>query len=144
VVPDRDEDYICPYHASLLDLLSDPTRRRDHFIDPVKCNKTIVDSCMQLITTDSVTDSRAFRYACRYWSHHFHMMLFHAKAACDSESHLCNVVKTFLNQFFWMFKPWVVGCNGPMGVEQARDDLLSACQIVGRVLLMSPCLMFHI
>jgi len=62
-------------------------------------------------------------------SHHFpHGCFFHAKAACDSESHLCNVVKTFLNQFFWMFKTWVVGCNGPMGVEQARDDLLSACK----------------
>ena len=25
--------------------------------------------------------------------------------------------------FAVMFKTWVVGCNGPMGVEQARDDL---------------------
>jgi len=100
VVPDRDEDYIRPYHASLIDFLSDPTRRRDRFIDPVKCNKTIVDSCMQLITTDSGTSNRAFRYACWHWPRHFHMMLFHAKADRDSELHLCNVVENFLNHFF--------------------------------------------
>jgi len=29
-----------------------------------------------------------------------------------------------------MFNTWVVGCNGEMGVEQVRDDLLSACKVI--------------
>jgi hypothetical protein len=40
VIPDADDDYIRPYHASLRDFLVDRERSKDHFLDPPEYNQS--------------------------------------------------------------------------------------------------------
>jgi hypothetical protein len=78
LVPENDDDYIRPYHASLLDFLTDCNRGGDHVLDPVKCNTSLVDGCIQLITSNS-TSGASVDYAHQHWGHHFHSSLYCAK-----------------------------------------------------------------
>jgi len=135
LVPDRDDDYIRPYHASLFDFLTDPNRRMDHFINPVHCNGTILEGCIQLITAGSQSDAKAFHYACLHWCHHIHMMLLCIKDISDITLNLGNRVESFLKDLLLWFKIWMVGCGDLGAVEQANNDLHAACGMVGQAIL---------
>jgi hypothetical protein len=135
VPDDHDNDYIRPYDASLFDFLTDPNWRRDRFINPVNCNGTIVEGCIQLITAGLQSDAEAFRHACLHWCHHIHMMFLCTKDASDITSNLGNRVESFLKDLLLWFKIWMVGCGGHGAVEQARNDLHAACGMVGQAML---------
>src|ERR1700761_1744281 len=73
IVPDTDEDYIRPYHASLQDFLTDRRRSGNHFLDPVTNHVALVEACASLIERDSVSDilpSEHLFYAYRNWCYH--------------------------------------------------------------------------
>jgi hypothetical protein len=137
-VPDGDDDYIRPYHASLLDFLSN--RMGDRFIDPVKCHGAIAEGCIQLITAEWESNSEALRYACQNWCHHMRVMLSRANDVSEITSNLGSGVANFLDDLFRWFKIWMVGCKDCSGVEQVRYDLHAACGMVGQleVLLICP------
>jgi NACHT domain len=137
LVPDHNDGYIRPYHASLFDFLTNPNRRRGCFIDPINCNRTIVEGCIQLITAASQGD--AFRYACLHWCHHIWMLFSSMKDVSDITSNLGNRVKSFLKDLLPWFQIWMVGCGEPEAVEQARNDLHAARRMVGQVMLICMC-----
>jgi hypothetical protein len=116
-VPDSDDDYIRPYHTSLLDFLTDPHRRKDRFFDSVECNKTIVISCIKLITFDSECNAATLRYACWNWIHHMHMVL-----SCATDvSQIDPEVIDFLTSVLPWFKSWMLGMGSHKGVEQVQN-----------------------
>jgi hypothetical protein len=72
IIPDDDEDYIRPYHASLRDSFVDRARAKDHFFDLLDYNPSIMDNCIKCLRGSLANDSRgrySFRYACRHWCH---------------------------------------------------------------------------
>jgi len=130
-VPDSDDDYIRPYHTSLLDYLKDPNRRRARFFDPVKCNGTIVNSCIQLITADSGSDVRFLSHVCLNWCYHIYLMLSYAKNVNDIKSNLGSGIEAFLKNWPQWLKHWALGCEDHEGLKRARDYLYLACGMVG-------------
>ena len=132
-VPDWDDDYVRPYHTSLLDFLADPHRGKDYFFDSVECNRTIVISCIKLITSESEYNDATLHYACWYCIHHMHMVLSCATnvSQIDLEvmDHLTTVLPWFIN---WMF-----GMGNLERVEQVQKDLHTALILVkvGQVVL---------
>jgi hypothetical protein len=136
LVPDDDDDYVRPHHASLLGFLTDPNRGRDHFIDPVKCNGAILNGCIQLITANLEGHAKSLHYACKNWCYHLHMMLAHVKDDGDIKWNFSFGVENFLKDVFQWFKDWMLGCGDDIAVERARNDLYSACGMVGKAMLM--------
>jgi hypothetical protein len=130
LVPDSDDDYVRPYHASLLDFLTDPERGKDQFFDVVECNSTIVMSCIKLITADSDCDAASLHYAYQHWCHHFHMVLSNVKDVGHVQSKLepsvTHVVMTVLLQF----KKWMIRLEEPDGVQLVFKDLHSAVLLI--------------
>jgi NACHT domain len=125
LVPGRDNDYVRPYHASLLDFLSNPDRRKDRYFDPAKCNGAIIDRCMQLITRGLVSDAASLRYASQNWWHHIRAVLSYAKDSADIVSYCGpNGMRCLTNPFVW-FKDWMVAFGGPNKMKRACDDLSS-------------------
>jgi NACHT domain len=125
-VPDSDYDYIRPYHKSLLDFLTDPHRRKDRFFDSVECNRTIVISCIKLITSDSECNAGALKYACGNWIHHMHMVL-----SCATDvSQIDLEVIDFLTTVLPWFKNWMVGLGSHYQVEWVQKDLHSALILI--------------
>jgi NACHT domain len=125
-VPNRDDDYIRPYHTSLIDFLTDPHRRKGHFFDLVECNRTIVISCIKLITSDSKCNAETLHYACRNWIHHMQMVL-----SCATDvSQIDPKVIDFLTTVLPWFESWMLGMEDHEGVEQVQKDLCSALILV--------------
>ncbi|KIM78241.1 hypothetical protein PILCRDRAFT_824723 [Piloderma croceum F 1598] len=125
LVPDSDHDYIRPYHASLLDFLSDPKRRKDRYFDPAKCNGVIVDCCMQLITRGLASDAESLQCAALNWWRHIRMVLSYTNFFEDIVSYCGpNAMRFLKNPLVW-FKDWMVALNEPGAVEHARDSLHS-------------------
>jgi NACHT domain len=135
VVPHDDDDYVRAYHASLLDFLTDPDRRRGQFFDPVECNGSVLMNCIKLIAANLERNNTPLHYAYCYWSHHIHMVL-----SCPNESNIKSYlgpgVKEFLGNVLQWFKNWVIVLDGPRGVKQVHEDLLSAiaCARVGQAI----------
>ena len=132
-VPERDDDYVRPYHPSLLDFLKDPNQLKDRFFDPVKSNMVILDVCIGLITADSKPDVACFRYACRNWCYHMHMVLSYVKHVGHIKSDLARVTAVLTDLFRW-FKDWMVGLGGIEEVRQVRNTLHSVCNMVSRAI----------
>jgi hypothetical protein len=132
-VPNSDDDYVRPYHTSLIDFLTDPHRRKGHFFDLVECNGTIVISCIKLITSDLEYNAETLHYACWNWIHHMHMVL-----SCATDvSQIDPEVIDFLTTVLPWFKRWMLGMRSHEGVEQVQKDLHSALMLVkvGQALL---------
>jgi hypothetical protein len=131
VVPNVDHEYVRPYHASLLDFLTDPNRWRNQFFDPVECNGSVLLSCIKLITENN---GMTLDYAYCHWSYHIHMVLFYATNNNNIESYLSSGVEDFLRNVLQWFENWVVALGRPENVERVRGDLLSAitCAQVGQ------------
>ena len=131
VVPDDDEDYVRPYHASLLDFLMDPGRRKDQFFDPVECNGSVLVHCINLITASSDGGGTTLHYAYCYWSHHIHMVLSYTTNNSNTGSYFGPGLKDFLRNVLRWFKDWVIALNKPREVERVRGDLFSAIKCAG-------------
>ena len=134
VVPSDDHEYVRPYHASLLDFLTDPNRWRNQFFDPVECNGSVLLSCIKLITANLENNGTTLDYAYCHWSYHIHMVLFYATNNNNIKSYLGSGVEDFLRNVLQWFKKWVVALDRPKNVEQVREDLFSAiaCARVGQ------------
>ena len=139
LVPKRDDDYVRPYHASMLDFLKDPDQSQDRFFDPVDCNAVILDACIQLITAGSKHNITCFRYACQNWCYHMHMVLSYVKDVGRIKSNLARVT-VFLMDLFPRFKDWMVGLGGIEEAGRVRDALHSLCDIVGQAISDVTCL----
>ena len=137
LVPDANNDYVRPYHASLLDFLSDPDWRKDRYFDPAKCNGAIIDCCMQLITHRLPSDAVNRDYVSQNWVHHIRMMFLYAIDSANIVSY-CGPdgMRCLTNPLVW-FKDWMVALKGPDEMKQARDDLHStiAYITVGQAIL---------
>jgi hypothetical protein len=122
LVPEHDENYIRPYHASLLDFLTDYNRGMDRYLDPVKCNTSIVDGCIQLITS-STSDTASLCYACRNWGHHLHLALSHARDLDHIQSHLVLRVEQLLKHLLQQLKTWFCSLDNHFKMRQVHADL---------------------
>ena len=133
VVPNVDHEYVRPYHASLLDFLTDPNRWTNLFFDPVECNGSVLLSCIKLITANLENNGTPLHYAYCHWSYHIHMVLFYATND-NIKAYLGSGVEDFLKNVLQWFKNWVVALNGPDDVKGVREDLFSAiaCARVGQ------------
>jgi hypothetical protein len=123
LVPEDDYDYIRPYHASLQDFLTDSNRGRGWFLDPVICNGSIVDGCIQLITSNSTSDDASLHYACWNWSHHLHLAVSYAQDLDYIQSYLGLRVEQLLNFFSQQIDAWFCGLKNPYGVIRVHKDL---------------------
>src|ERR1700761_1781706 len=98
IVPDTDEDYIRPYHASLQDFLTDRRRSGNHFLDPVTTHAAIVEACAGLIAQDSGSDTVSTEhlfYAYRNWCYHLRLALSNENYFVINRSpfpSICNVL----------------------------------------------------
>jgi hypothetical protein len=127
IIPDRDGDYIRPYHASLQDYLVDPDRSKNHFLDPVKHNRFLMGSCVGLITAKLESDSgyeESFRYASRYWCHHFRFGLSSARNDDHIEPDLLRNMEGLMDRLWlpWLVK-WMRVVGSHSDAEQIREDL---------------------
>jgi hypothetical protein len=140
LVPEDDEDYIRPYHASLQDFLTDSNRGRHRYLDPVKCNTSIVDGCIQLITSNSTSDSASLCYAHWNLGHHLHLALSYAQDLDYIQSHLVLRVEQLLKCLLQQLKTWFCSLVNHVGVSQVRGDLDSLLKyaMASWALSMSP------
>ena len=127
LIPDSDDNYIRPYHTSLLDFLNDKSRRKDQFFDPVECQETIVICCIKLITSNSECDARSLTYAYRNWCHHLHKVL-----ACGNviRSNLEQEVIILVECVLRYFKDWMVALENHLYLQRVQNDLQSAFNII--------------
>jgi hypothetical protein len=137
LVPDNDDDYVRPYHASLLDFLLDPDRRKDRYFHPAKCNGAIMNHCMQFIAGGLASDAASLGYASQNWWHHIRMVLSYTKDFEDIMSYCGPSTISCLEDPFVWFKDWMVALGGSDKMEQAHDDLRStiAYITVGQAIL---------
>ncbi|KIM80243.1 hypothetical protein PILCRDRAFT_9786 [Piloderma croceum F 1598] len=126
LIPDNDDGYIRPYHASLFDFLTNPGRWKEIFYDPAECNTAILRRCLNLIAADSKSGADALRYAYRNWPHHIHMALSYTKDVKYIESNLEPVMKDFSTDMFRLFNRWMVGLNDHIQLNKVHTDLNSA------------------
>jgi hypothetical protein len=129
LVPDHDHDYIRPYHASLQDFLADCNRGGDRFLDPVKCNMSIVDGCIQLIKSNS-TSGASFRYAYWHWGHHLHLSLYHANNLDHIQSPFGLRVEQLLKHLLQQQKTWFSSLLGVYEVKQVQTYCNSSLKCV--------------
>ena len=136
LVPKGHDGYVRPYHASLLDFLNDPNRRRDLFFDPVECNGVIIKGCIDLITANWA-DRVTLRYACHNFFYHIQMFFLAAKNSHHAQLNLGPETKDFLKNVLQWFKQWVIALEGHQRANDVREDLVSAivCAKVGPAIL---------
>jgi hypothetical protein len=127
VIPDDDEDYIRPYHASLRDLFADRDRAEVHFLDPLHYNLSIMDDCINLLRGSLAIDAQGrepVRYACRYWCHHLRLVISCTSGVDHVESdvkrRIVEVVKALQSQWF---KNWMIILGDRTEVESVHEDL---------------------
>jgi hypothetical protein len=126
LVPEHDKDYIRPYHASLQDFLADSNRGKDRYLDPVKCNTSIVDGCIQLITSNSTSDSASLRHAHWNWGHHLHLALSYAQDLDYIQSHLGLRVEKLLNHLLQQLNTWFCSLGNHVKMGRVCADLNSS------------------
>ena len=135
LIPDDDDDYICPYHTSLFDFLKDPKRRKGQFFDVVECQETIMIGCIKLITSGSECNDKSLTYAYWNWCHHLHMVLSFGKDVSHIQSSLEQGVTDLVMKVLQNFKDWVIALKGHENLERVQDDLRPAFIIIKVCLL---------
>jgi hypothetical protein len=129
-IPDSDDDdYVCPYHTSLLDFLDDPSRGKDKFFNLVECQEIIVIGCIKLITSNSACNVGSLTYAYRNWCHHLHRVLSCGKVG-HIQSNLGQEVTVLVGKLLQNFKDWMVALEDHKDLERVQDDLHSAFNIM--------------
>jgi hypothetical protein len=129
LVPEDDDDYIRPYHASLQDFLTDCNQGGGCFVDPVKCNTSIVDGCIQLIASNC-TSGTSIHYAYQYWGHHFHLSLSYAKDLDHIQSSFGLRVEQLLKCLLQQQQAWFCSLDSAKGVKQVQGDFNSSLKCV--------------
>ena len=129
-IPDSDNDYARPYHASLKDFLTDPYRSNGHFLDTVQHHSLIVKSCVRYIPSAFENNSQnweALHYACQYWCHHFHSSLSHDNGVHYIQPDIGELVEGLMKKLRlqWL-KNWILRLDSSPCVERIRQDLSSA------------------
>ena len=130
LIPDSDDDYVRPYHTSLLDFLNDPSRWKDQIFDLVECQETIVIGCIKLITSNLECNTRSLTYAYQNWCHHLHRVLSGGKVVGHIRSNLEQGVTVLVGKLLQHFKDWMVALKDHEDLERVQDDLQSAFNII--------------
>jgi energy-coupling factor transporter ATP-binding protein EcfA2 len=130
LIPDSDDDYVRPYHTSLLDFLNDPSRRKDQFFDLVECQETIVIGCIKLITSHSECNAGSLTYAYRNWCHHLHRVLSCRNIVGQVQSNLEQGVTVVVGKLLQNFQVWMLILEDHINLERVQDDIQSAFNIV--------------
>jgi len=128
LIPDDDEGYPRPYHASLQDFITDPSRAPNLF-DPVRCNEIVMRYCMELIRLDFESETyggKALEYACSYWCSHFCSMLSFYNGFNHITSDLQLWMESLLDKLRseWL-KSWVCNMGSHKNLKQVCGDLAS-------------------
>jgi hypothetical protein len=126
LIPDSDDDYVRPYHTSLLDFLNDPSRWKDQFFDLGECQEAIVICCIKLITSNSKCNAGSLTYAYQNWCHHLHRVLSCGKVVGHIQSNLGQGVTVLVDKLLQDFKDWMVALKDHNGLERVQNDLQSA------------------
>jgi hypothetical protein len=124
-VPDRDQEIVKPYHASLQDFLTDHHRAGVHFFDPQAYHVSILVTCLQLIRMNRDYDGgNHLFYACQHWCYHFSSALSHHAtiSSINASSNVVILIKEMEQQ--WL-KNWMYGLEGSYGVDIACNDFES-------------------
>jgi hypothetical protein len=130
LIPDSDDDYVRPYHTSLLDFLNDPSRGKDQFFNIGECQEAIVIGCIRLITSNSECNVGSLTYAYQNWCHHLHGVLSCEKVVGHIQSNLKQGVTVLVDKLFQDFKDWIVALKDHEGLERVQNDLQSAFNII--------------
>src|SRR6201996_2021906 len=130
IVPDTDEDYIRPYHASLQDFLTDRCRSGDHFLDPVTNHVALVEACASLIERDSVSDilpSEHLFYAYRNWCYHLLMTLSDENYFVNNRSPFPAICNEFAERLLTQQWTWL---RRMRSYEKAEEGLAKLRQVI--------------
>jgi NACHT domain len=130
LIPDSDDDYVRPYHTSLLDFLNDSSRRKDQFFDLGECQEAIVIGCINLIISNSECNARSLVYAYQNWCHHLHRVLSCGKVVGHIQSNLEQGVAVLVGKLLQDFKDWMLALKDHKDLERVQDDLKSAFNII--------------
>jgi hypothetical protein len=130
VVPESDSDYIRPYHASLLDFVADPDRRKGRFFDPIICNQTIIFGCMRVIMADIMNHTELLFYAHQNWCHHVNILFSSMKNASNILSSLGANVEMLLSYLLQSHKTWMYNLKDPDEVKEICKELEQTFEFV--------------
>jgi len=123
------DNYIRPYHASLLDFLTDPRRSKDHFLDPVTNHAALVEACASLIARDYGSDA-AFSdhlfYAYRNWCHHTLLILSSENCTNIDRSHFLCASTELAERLLSRDTTWLRRMKSHIEVEQWLAELSKA------------------
>jgi hypothetical protein len=127
VIPDNDEDYIRPYHASLRDFFADRDRAKAHFLDPLHYNLSIMDDCVKLLRGSLANDAEGREpvyYACRYWCYHLRLVVSCTsgldRVILDVKTRIVVVMKAL--QPRWL-ENWMIILGSRKVVQFVHEDL---------------------
>jgi NACHT domain len=130
LIPDSDDDYVRPYHTSLLDFLNDPSRGKDQFFNIGECQEAIVIGCIQLITSNSECNAGSLTYAYQNWCHHLHSVLSFQKVVGCIQSNLEQGATVLVDKLLQDFKDWMVALKDHTSLERVQNDLQLAINII--------------
>jgi hypothetical protein len=126
LVPDRDDDYIRPYHASLQDFLTDCNRSGNHFLDFATAHRALFDQSCTLVlgNGDSNThEGEHVFYACRYWCHHLYKALPSVTYTNHNGSHFQVRAKELIDRSLAAMSIWLPKMQSHKEVEGWLQDL---------------------
>jgi hypothetical protein len=75
IIPEKNDDTIRSYHASLRDFLTKEERSKDLFCAPAQCNATLMIHCLKGITNALRNGNNAPKYASTSWCYHASSLL---------------------------------------------------------------------
>ncbi|KAF8309070.1 hypothetical protein F5887DRAFT_1294564 [Amanita rubescens] len=129
VLPNTDQESVCPYHASLKDFLSDMNRAKFHFLDPKMYHVIILVNCLQLIgQVHENSGVQPLEYACQQWCYHFSLAL-SCQATIDLMKNCGNIEVLMVKLSREWLKTWMYGLED--GLEtfcQGCDSVLKQLQ----------------
>src|ERR1700761_347483 len=133
IVPETDEDYIRPYHASLQDFLTDPRRSGNHFLDPVTNHVALVEACANLIALDSGSDTVSTEhlfYAYRNWCYHLLLALSNENYFVIDRSLFPSICNEFAERLLSQQWTWLHRMKSHKNVEELLAKLLEVIPYV--------------
>lgn len=138
-IPDKDDDVVVPYHASLGDFIRDGERSKVPGSNPHKNlfgslaeqHGAIMNKCMELVISGMEKEgsnldgiySTGMKYACQNWSFHLSAFLASPNGLASIQSHI-NPLKGFLVHIKGQYqKQWLVSLGDIIKIQQNKDDM---------------------
>lgn len=113
VIPEKHDQEIRPFHASLHDFLTNSERSQSIFVDPAIHHASILLNCLNIITTKGDTfGDEITRYACFNWCYHFDRALFYGTGrhllCSQSKGLLMDAISKLMGDMFerWCAAVW--------------------------------------